>query len=376
MTTPMQHRGFTLIELMIGITIGLFMLIGLTSIFVNSSDSQHEMQRAAEQIENGRYAMEKITQDLHLAGYYGRYTAYADGTSLPDPCVTNNATAQVSALGFPVQGIVAVQTSSGIPTAIPDLTATSCGTFLPPANLQPGSDILVIRRAETTPLAVGATALTNEIYLQANQVSAEIQFGNGAAITSAKKADGTAADIFLKDGVTSAEIRKYRVHIYFVAPCSVPAGATCGPNDDQGRPIPTLKRLELTVDAANNLTLTFNVVPLAEGIEALKIEYGIDNAPNVVNGSTQRVGDGAPDLYIPNSVTLQPGTADWPSVVSVKVFVVGRQSEPTAGYTDTKTYSVATAAAISYGPYNDQYKRHGYSSNIRLTNLGARRETP
>ena len=49
----------------------------------------------------------------------------------------------------------------------------------------------------------------------------------------------------------AAAIRRYRTHIYFVAPCSVPFDGSnppicTGPSDDGGRPIPTLKRLEVT----------------------------------------------------------------------------------------------------------------------------------
>src|SRR6266853_1707867 len=86
-------RGFSLIELMIAMTIGLLILAGLVTLFVNTSQSQQALQRSAQQIENGRYAMDVLIQDLHHAGYYGRYSAYSDGTTLPDPCITGNPTA-------------------------------------------------------------------------------------------------------------------------------------------------------------------------------------------------------------------------------------------------------------------------------------------
>jgi type IV pilus assembly protein PilW len=201
-------------------------------------------------------------------------------------------------------------------------------------------------------------------------------------------ADGvTAATIKQKNG-NAESIRKYHVHIYFVAPCSVPAGSgdVCtGANDDGGRPIPTLKRLELGVDASGNRK--FNVVPVAEGIEAFKIEYGIDNSPNTANSSTGRIGDGAPDVYIPNISTAAPTVVDFANAVSAKVWLIARNTEPSPGYSDTKTYPVATSSAVLgagtvqgtglvYGPYNDQFKRHSYFSGLRLTNLSARRENP
>jgi type IV pilus assembly protein PilW len=381
-----KQHGLSLIELMVAMTLGLMLLAGLAVVFANSSQSQRELQRSAQQIENGRYAMDAVTQDIHLAGYYGRYSAYPDVNALPafpDPCITGNAAALATALAFPVQGYVAANQ-----TSTPDLSATTCGAaaLLPAANLHPGSDILVIRRAATTPLAIGANAALNEVYLQSSPASVAIQYGANRPITSASQADGiTAATIVQKNGIAES-IRKYHVHIYFVAPCSVPAGTSPTCTGAAGEDtIPTLKRLELGVDGSNNPA--FNVVPIAEGIEAFKLEYGIDNSPNAANGSTGRIGDGAPDLYIPNIATAAPAAADFAGAVSTKVWLIARNTEPSPGFTDTKTYPVATSSTVLgagtvqgtglvYGPYNDQFKRHSYFSGIRLTNLSARRENP
>lgn len=376
------QRGFSLVELMVAMGLGLMLMAGLVTVFANSSQSQRELQRTAQQIENGRYAMDILTQDLHHAGYYGRYSAYAAPTSLPDPCITGDATALAGTLGIAIQGYLAADQSSR-----PSLAGTTCGTYLTSANLHPGSDVLVIRRAETTTLSVGSTAVSGEVYVQTDPDTVSVQFGNGGAITTSSKADGGAASILQKNGNAEA-IRKYHVHIYFVAPCSVPTGggSVCtGSTDDQGRPIPTLKRLELAVGSSG--TLTFNTVPISEGVEALKIEFGIDNSPTTANASTQLIGDGAPDLYIPNASTASPAATDFFNAVTAKVFLVARNTEPSVGFSDTKTYPVATPSSVmgagtnagtglTYGPYNDLYKRHAYFSEVRLVNLSSRRENP
>ena len=49
-----SQRGFTLIELMVAITISLLLLFGLTVVFVGNSRSFSENQRSSQQIENGR----------------------------------------------------------------------------------------------------------------------------------------------------------------------------------------------------------------------------------------------------------------------------------------------------------------------------------
>ena len=49
-----NQTGFSIVELMISITIGLLLLAGLVTLFVNSSDAERESRRASQQIEIGR----------------------------------------------------------------------------------------------------------------------------------------------------------------------------------------------------------------------------------------------------------------------------------------------------------------------------------
>src|SRR5690242_8298963 len=82
-----RQTGVSLVELMVALTIGLLLLTGLSLIFVNSSEANRELQKTAQQIENGRYATEIISQDLRLAGFYGHFHELpAAPAGFPDPC--------------------------------------------------------------------------------------------------------------------------------------------------------------------------------------------------------------------------------------------------------------------------------------------------
>src|SRR5215203_367081 len=103
--TASKLRGFSLIELMIAITIGLLLLSGMTLIFVNSSEANRELQKTAQQIENGRYATALISQDLRHAGFYGHLTVIPVApTVLPDPCEIASTANLHDALAYPEQG--------------------------------------------------------------------------------------------------------------------------------------------------------------------------------------------------------------------------------------------------------------------------------
>jgi len=340
-----RSRGFTLVELMVALAIGMLMSFGLIRVFANSSETYQALSQSAQQIENGRYAIQTVSDDLRLAGYYGEYV-FADpaGAVLPDPCTLTPATMR-AALNFYVQAWNNV--------------AVSPVTCIDDADIVPGTDVLVVRRANTI-LPVGAL-VANEVYLQANSDS------NDPANANPILALGSGAfTLFKKDGVTAAEIRKYHVHIYFVSPCNVPSGsANCTAAADGGRPIPTLKRMSIAFDAATG-ALGRIVEPIAEGIESLQIDYGVDTN-----------GDGMPDgnfLAVPATVPA------WSDVMSAQVYVLARTPEQTIGVPDTKTYNLGTfgvaTPGVTTGVAAGRFRRHVFTSHVRLVNPAGRRETP
>jgi type IV pilus assembly protein PilW len=375
-----RAAGFSLIELMIAMTIGLLLLSGLAMIFVNSSESNREMQKTAQQIENGRFAVEILSQDLRLAGFYGHLhdiTAItAPATVPPDPCEDSDTDELLKALRYPVQGYrgtihASTPASNTDPTGLP---ASCTAAFLTAANLKNGSDVLVIRRADTNVLPTTGTAENNLMYIQASATQAEVQVGNGAVIGN-NKANGAISTLYFTNGASPpppAPMRKLHVHIYFVAPCSIGSAANGACTGAAGEDtIPTLKRLELTASG------TFTIVPLVEGIEFLKVEYGLDDAPSTVNLATGLAGDANVDRY-----EVAPSGTEWENVISAKIYLLARNTEPTTGFSDNKTYNLGSAAATdnitvpAAAGAEARYKRHVYAAAVYMINPAGRREIP
>ncbi len=357
-TPASRISGFSLVELLVSLAIGLLLLAGLSLIFINSSEANRELQKTAQQIENGRYAIDILTRNLRHAGFYGHLHELPILAAAPDPCETATAANLFNGLGAPIQGFAAPDL-----VTVPDVTATTCDDkgLLPASNLLPGSDVLVVRRADTQALLPADIAVNNEVYVQSTGILGEVQFGNGAAVGN-NKADGNASVLFLKDGLTRAPIRKLHVHVYFVAPCSFGSGANgvCAGGDDT---IPTLKRLELTSQGGATV---MRLVPLVEGIEYFKVEYGVDNQPPAVNLTTGLTGDANVDAY-----TLTP--ANWSEVIAAKVYILARNTERTLHHTDDKSYTLGTTAVPAA---NDNFRRHVYASAVRAVNIAGRREIP
>ena len=63
-----EYRGFTLIELMVALTVSLILLLGLTAVFVGNSRSFSENERSSRRIENGRYALALMSDGIRHAG--------------------------------------------------------------------------------------------------------------------------------------------------------------------------------------------------------------------------------------------------------------------------------------------------------------------
>ena len=346
-------RGFSLIELMIALIIAGILLFGLAVFFVSSSRSFSEAERVSRQIENGRYALGLLSEEIRLAGFYGEVKNVINLPStpapsavipmpatLPNPCATDFASVK-AALPVPLQGVDAPGTA---PTCVPDAVS--------------GTDIIVVRRANTTTIAAGS-AVANGFYTQTTNCVTL------APVFQIAQSGFTLTD---KDCTTVMPIRQYHVYIYYIAPCSVATGSggTCAAGDT---PLPTLKRVELCSDtsAANSACASgadtmSNPEPLVEGIENIQYEYGLDTS-----------GDGSPDSYTaaPSSVT------QWSQVVAVRIHLLARNADATAGYTDTKSYAMGLLAdgvtpnTLTPG---GSFRRHAYTALVRVTNVSQRLE--
>jgi len=339
----MRARGFSLIEFMIAMTIGLFLIAGLVYLIAETSRSRAEIERSSRQIENGRYAIDRLSEDLRHAGFYSEYYELSDPVAA-DPCETDIANLPN---GMPL-GIQAYVGAGATPPL-------AC---IPAADYEPDTDVLVVRRAST--LAIAKTALPagadKQAYIQTTPKAFLLKLGITGNFNLMLPSVNTTAEV-------DAPVRRYIVRIYFVSKCNVPAsGATCDAGADGGTPIPTLKMLELTdVTAAPN----FQKLAIAEGIEQLRFDFGIDTT-----------GDGVADGALSKCAGCTP--LDWSNVVSVQINLIARNTERSPNYTDDKTYALGLSGnytpPAAPAPGVRGYRRHAYNTFVRLNNIAMRRE--
>jgi type IV pilus assembly protein PilW len=342
-----RQAGFSLVELMIAVTLGLLLVAGLAATFASSSRARDELERASQQIENGRYAMQVLGDDLRLAGYLGEFdlvqAALATPGTKPDPCATDIPTLN-TALPLHIQGY-----DSG--------AALSCLS-----DMKSNTDIVVVRRASTCVSGAACPTVVGAPYFQGSLCNNATELGSPSG-TNHYRLDTVAANLnrTWRDCTALAGTRLYLTRIYFLAN-----------NDVTGDGIPTLKRAELTTAHPTSPTGgTWTIVPIAQGIENLQLEYGIDtNNDGIPDADTAD-----PDTY---GACFGAGcVANWQNVTSVKINLLARNTSISSEYTDTKTYSLgllANGSANTAGPFNDRYKRHVFQAGVRLENPAGRRE--
>ncbi|HWT19960.1 MAG TPA: PilW family protein [Variovorax sp.] len=370
----LRQRGLTLIELMVTMVIMLIVVAALIALFLNVNSTQREMVKVNRQIEGGRLSVFVLENEVSHAGFWENYMPQFDDLTVstapqkvptgtaPDPCLAYSAANWTddykrSLLDMPIQAY--------------DAVPASCAALL--ANKKAGTDVLVVRHAETCVAGMpNCEADTlGKLYFQSS-------FCGTQKPSDFDLSTAGFTNMLAKNCTALAPKRKFISDIYYVRDYAETAGDG----------IPTLARSRFDLTATGLAQQP--PVPLIEGIEGFHVELGLDtlsktgamvNYTQAINWAdmanrftpTNR-GDGSPDGDFVHCSTASPCTADQLiNVAAVKLYVVARSLETSPGHTDARVYNLGGA---TLGPFNDHYKRHAFTTTIRLTNVSGRRETP
>jgi type IV pilus assembly protein PilW len=314
-----QH-GFSLLEVFIALSIGLVLFAGVLSIFVGLKTTTTETSSYGELQENGRFAINVLSDDLLRQDFWGDFTGSVNLTSItPVPAAplgectgggVNNGT-------FPV--------AVGHFRTIWGETVNGASIMGCTADANVDSDILQLKRVVSSPLALvaGDAAPVGNYYFMSNLDAGTIF------------AAGTVPDI--KNG----RVWQYQHHIYYVR------------NEIQGSDtVPVLMQGQLSN------TLAF--APIIDGIEMIRFEYGIDT-----DITPSAAGYGIVDAYVPaNSMTDALWNNTSSRIISVKVYVLARSIRKDNQYENKNTYNLG---GFAY-PVDDNYRRLLFSSTVTLFN--------
>jgi type IV pilus assembly protein PilW len=325
--TMQPQRGMSLVELMVAMAIGLFLLAGAITVFGKTRDLYRTNDTASRLQETARYAMSTIEADLRMANYWGlmsRADLVENGPALdlaspPDvdpayalPADLNAYAATINSCG----PMWAVKLPAYV-EATDDAYGLGCAEF---GTAMGGADTLTVRRASAN--LVPATA--GLIKVQSSRMQGSLF--SGSALPA-----GYAAGL--------SETRALVAHGYYVDQAS-----EMDPN------MPSLRRKQLDFDGAAPVIVDREVVP---GVEDLQVEYGadLDNDQNA-------------DYFV------QPGTAipAGDQIVAVRVWLLVRGEQGELGFVDSRTYDYASRTGAAAITPNDPFRRVLVSKTIALRN--------
>lgn len=313
-------RGLTLIELTIAMLLGLLLVAGALTIFVQSRSTERVNETVARLQEQGRYALSMMEPDLELAGLFGfsnepaavrwvrggnpldvratalqmrQFPALA-GDPLPATVGGLPAGAHVCGINFAVDVSMPVQGSNGVFEM--GRGRTGCNPYS--SGAQPGADTVTIRRTETEDSAAEAGRL--QVYAsRLTSRTAQFLFSDGNA-----------------PGALDADHRLYNlaVRTYYVARDSVNRAG-----------FPALRVKSMTRSGAG---IVFDEDEVMSGIEDLQVQFGVDCLADP-NGRTARY--------------VNPDFADLSrcQVSAVRVWLRVRADDPEVGFIDDRTYRYA-----------------------------------
>lgn len=311
------EAGLTLIELMVSLAIGLFLMLGAMTVYLQSRQTFQVNESVARLQENGRFALDAMEPDIRMGHYWGLTTRTnkIQGRAAPGEtssiAVTNDCGENWS-----------INLDAGIDAENNDYS-WDCDAFGDGAEAD--SDTLVVRRAAeeaTTPVA-------NTLYIQSARFQ-DSQIFQGATIPAGYSSMTSESHELVVDG-------------YYVSQSSV-----------LGDDIPSLRVKRLGTGATGPEVTDEEVLP---GVEDLQVQLGVDTDPF---GAPNR---GSIDLYVNpgDTILANPDV----QVLAVRIWLRVRSERPEPGFTDDRSY---TYADQDIDPPMDGFRRIVVSKTIYIRN--------
>jgi type IV pilus assembly protein PilW len=338
------ETGFTLIELMIAMLLGLFLIGGIIQIFIGSRQTYKMQENMSRLQENGRFAMDFITRDNRMIGFQGCASRSITPNVIIDPQNPNPNSIPATlagSLSTPLIGSDNVANDwnasacgdsddcvSGT-DAITYHFGGSCSGYLT-GNMATDNANIQIDASNTCDIDMYDVIMVSDCSASDIFVATSASSGSGVQTIAHANNQNTTNNLSKIYG-SDAEVLVFRSYSFFIR------------NNTSGEP--ALWRLD-----NSKPTSTTNPVELVEGIENMQILYGED---------TDATSDGTANYYVP------AGTAglDMDKVVSIRVSVLVRSmNDGLAAQPVAYTYNGETVTPT------DRRIRRVFTSTIALRN--------
>ena len=325
------QAGFSLVELMVSVAVGLLLLVIVLKIFLGSNDTYRVTENYSRLQENGRYIMDEMSRDIRMAGYMG-CSKNAKIHLLVDSTDKSWATFNQAIQGY-----------ESVPS----------GLGLKEAEVMADTDIVRVQRASAADGNLTGNLETDDANIKISSNPDDFAAGDTLIV-----ADCASADIFCATSVSSAS---GKVNIAHAKSCN---GGTApklsklyGPNAQVMRLSTSIYYIgagsegcEAHMLCRKTLSGSALVVEqLIDNVENMQLEYGLDTD-----------GDAAANRFVS---APSVGDSNWNNVVSVRLHLLLRSSQSNL----TPSPQAYTFNGATVTP-TDRRMRRVYSSTVTLRN--------
>jgi type IV pilus assembly protein PilW len=306
-----RQKGFTLIEIMIALLLGIFLTSGIIQVFLGSKQTYRMQENMSRIQENGRFAMYFLARDIRMSGYWGCVKNNDNVISNIIDTTGTDYNANIHVFSNNVSGSNGTEHGSNSALDLSD-SLTIRGAFDSGVRITASSSS-VPALSTASGLSVGDIAIVSDCRAgDIFQVDTASNQAPGNMATTVSKAYGVDSRIF------ELQTKTYTIQ-------------TVGG-------LPGLYR-QVDGDAAQMLI---------EGIENMQILYGVDND-----------GNKTPDYYVPAS-----GGLDFSTVISIRISLLARTFDDNV----TKQALAYTYNGDTNSAPGDRRKRQVFSSTIAIRN--------
>ncbi|MBT8063068.1 MAG: PilW family protein [Gammaproteobacteria bacterium] len=324
-----RSRGFTMIELMISITIGSIILVGTVLVFQQSRAAYLVNDATSRLQENARFALDILDPDVRLASYWGatNRAEFVDGqkdTPLQLPAVAGDCADRWyidfrnSLNGINGTSVIGAVDGSNAPL-------NGC---IPNAQHLAGTDVLVVRHASEQPQPPQA----GRVQIQSDPLNAMLFTGG---VIPGGFSPPPASNTFA-----------LTAHAYYISPDSIALGAG----------IPSLRRITLVDGPA------IEDQEIIAGVEDFQVQFGIDTDADL---DANRYINADNALITPGSPSFDPNL----QIVAVRIWLRFRSVRSEVGFVDDTAYQYAD---VNDPAPNDAFRRLLISKTIHLRNTRLR----
>ena len=328
------QRGLTLIELMLGITLGMLISSVVLSLYINTSRSLAQNERYAWMQENARFVLKILSEDLSMADFWGRVIATdVLGTSVSSPAGDCGVDIDV----FNGNTAILINNYHAIPVSA---HFTPCPAIS--NDIRPTTDVLALKRVEGSSTAstfVDAADVDNDSDTTEILTLGASDLINGAVYLRSTSNTGSFIDDASSSNPpgTGQSDWRYIPRIYFVRKYY----------ENPADQIPALCRVVISGVGMTDTEC------IAEGIEDFHVQFGVDTDQ-----------DGIANVY-----TSTPTLAEMENAVSARVYLLARSIEADPHFTNNTQYVLGDSVVAAA---NDGFYRRVYSTTVSLRNTVAR----